>query len=84
MDMQLHKLEFEIKLQKLTKELQELKSVSSAGRSSDPAMYHSPLERAISQACREGQDISDLLAFPVFEIIDQQNIDNIIPWSSKR
>ena len=66
MDMQLHKLEFEIKLQKLTNELQELKKiVSSTGRSSDPEMHQSPLERSVSQAHREGQDISDLLAFPV-------------------
>ena len=35
MDMQPSKLEFEIKLQKLTNELQELKKVSSIGKSSD-------------------------------------------------
>ena len=46
MDMQLHKLEFEIKLQKLTNELQELKRVSSAGRSSGPEMHQSPLEKS--------------------------------------
>jgi hypothetical protein len=34
-DMQVDKLEFEIKLQKLTNELQELKKVSSIGKSSD-------------------------------------------------
>ena len=41
MEMQLHKLEFEIKLQKLTNELQELKRESSAVRSSEPEMHHS-------------------------------------------
>ena len=34
-DMQLQRLEFEIKLQKLTNEFQELKSVSSIGKNND-------------------------------------------------
>ena len=36
-------------------------------------MYQSPLERAVSQVPGKEQDTSDLLAFPVVEIIDQQN-----------
>ena len=35
MDMQVHKLELEIKLQKLTNEIQDLTKVSSAGKSRD-------------------------------------------------
>lgn len=31
------------------------------------------LERAVSQAHGEGQDTSDLLAFPVLDIRDQEN-----------
>ena len=73
MDMQLSKLEFEIKLQKLTNELWELKKVSNTGKNSYSEMYQSLLERAVSQAHGKGQDMSDVLAFPVVEIIDQQN-----------
>jgi hypothetical protein len=76
MDMQLSKLEFEIKLQILTNELWELKKkkkVSITGKNSYSEMYQSPLERAVSQAHGKGQDTSDVLAFPVVEIIDQQN-----------
>ena len=36
-------------------------------------MYQSPLERAVCQARGEGQDTSEVLAFPGVEIIDQQN-----------
>jgi hypothetical protein len=36
-------------------------------------MYQSPLERAVSQARGKGQDTSDMLAFPIVEIIDQQD-----------
>ena len=36
-------------------------------------MYQSPIERAVSQARGKGQDTSDVLDFPVVEIIDQQN-----------
>jgi hypothetical protein len=73
MDMQLSKLEFEIKLQKLTNEFRELKKVSNTGKNSYSEMYQLSLERAVSQACGKGQDMSDVLAFPVVEIIDQQN-----------
>ena len=73
MDMQLSKLQFEIKLQKLTNELQELKQVTNTGKKSCSEMYQSPLERAMSQASGKGQDTSDMLALPVVEIIDQQN-----------
>ena len=57
--MQVYKLELEIKLQKLTNELQELKSVSSAGKSNDSEICQLQLERAVNQAGREWQDISD-------------------------
>uniref|UniRef100_UPI00402B82DD LOW QUALITY PROTEIN: endogenous retrovirus group K member 10 Gag polyprotein-like n=1 Tax=Arvicanthis niloticus TaxID=61156 RepID=UPI00402B82DD len=73
MDMKVHKLEMEIKLQKLTNELQELKCLSGAKRSDDSEMRQSPLERAVNQAHRDGQDTSDVLAFPVADLIDQQN-----------
>ena len=56
MDMQLSKLEFEIKLQKLTNELQELKKkkkVSSTGKNSYSEIYQSPLERAVKSGYRE-------------------------------
>ena len=36
-------------------------------------MYQSPLERAVSQTRGKGQDTSDMLAFPIVEIIDQQD-----------
>ena len=73
MDMQVNKLELEIKLQKLTNELQELKKVSSTGKNSYSEIYQSPVKRAVSQALRKGQDTSDIVAFPIVEIIDQQN-----------
>ena len=73
MDMQLSKLEFEIKLQKLTNELRELKRMSDTGRSNSSEMYQAPLGRAVSQAHGRGQNTSDVLAFPVVEIMDQQN-----------
>jgi hypothetical protein len=73
MDMQLSKLEFEIKSQKLTNELRELKRMSDTGKNNSSEMYQAPLERAVSQACGRGQDTSDVLAFPVVEIMDQQN-----------
>ena len=73
MDMQPSKLEFEIKLQKLTNELRELKRVSDTGKSNSSEMYQAPLERAMSQACERRQDTSDVLAFSVVEIMDQQN-----------
>jgi hypothetical protein len=73
MDMQLSKLEFETKLKKLTNELQELKRVPSTGKNSYSEIYQSPVKRAVSQALRKGQDTSDIVAFPIVEIIDQQN-----------
>jgi hypothetical protein len=73
MDTQLSKLEFEIKLQKLTTELRELKRMSDTEKSNASEMYQVPLERAVSQAQGMGQDTSDVLAFSVVEIMDQQN-----------
>jgi hypothetical protein len=85
MDMQLSKLEFEIKLQKLTNEPWELKRLSDTGKNNSSEMYQSPLERAVRQAGGEGQDSSEVLAFPVVEIIDQQNkeSDNTRLWISR-
>ena len=73
---------FEIKLQKLTNELQELKRVSSIRENNDLEMCQLLLERAVSQAHGEGQDMSDLLAFPVLET-RRIGLDNIRHWSSK-
>lgn len=56
MDMQLSKLEFEIKLQKLTNELRELKKVSDTGKNNSSEMYQVPLERAVGQARGKEQD----------------------------
>jgi hypothetical protein len=70
--MQVSKLEFKIKLQKLTDELQELKIVSNT-ENSYSEMYPSLLETAVSQARGKGQDTSDVLAFPIIEIINQQD-----------
>jgi hypothetical protein len=72
MDMQLGKLEFEIKLQTLTNELQDLKKMSNTGKNSYSKIYQSLLERAVSQANGKGQDTSVVLAFTVAEVIDQQ------------
>ena len=47
--------------------------MSNTGKVSYSEMYQSPLERAVSQAHGKRQDTSDVLAFPVVEIIDQQN-----------
>jgi hypothetical protein len=77
-NMQLSKLEFEVRLQKLTNELRELKRVSDAGRSNSSEMYLVPLGRAMSQACGRRQDTSDVLAFPVVEVIDQQDTSSDI------
>jgi hypothetical protein len=73
MDMQVLKLELKNKLQKLTNELQGLKKVSNAGKSSDSEIYQSPQEKAVNQAGRKEQDTSDMLAFPEVKIIDQQS-----------
>ena len=45
MDMQLSKLEFEIKMQKLTNELLELKRMSDTGKNNSSEMYQALLER---------------------------------------
>lgn len=73
MDMQLSKLEFEIKMQKLTNELRKLKTVSSTEKNSYSETYQSLLKRAVSQALGKGQDTSEVPAFPILEVIDQQN-----------
>ena len=72
-DTQLSKLEFEVRLQKLTNQLHERKRMSYTGRSNSSEMYQAPLGRAVSQAHGRGQNTSDLLAFPVMEVIDQQD-----------
>ena len=72
-DTRLSKLEFEIRLQKLTNELRELKRMSKAGKSNSSEIYQVQLERAVSQACGRGQNTSDMLAFPVVEVVDQQD-----------
>ena len=72
-DTQLSKLEFEVRLQKLTNELRELKRMSDTGRSNSSEMYQVPLGRAVSQAHGRGQNTSDVLAFPVIKSIDQQD-----------
>ena len=47
--------------------------MSSTGKSSDSEIHQSLLERAVSQALGKGQDTTNMLAFPIVEIIDQQN-----------
>ena len=47
--------------------------MSDTGKYNSFEMYQSPIERAVRQAHGEGQDTSEVLAFPVVEIIDQQN-----------
>ena len=49
-DTRLSKLEFEIRLQKLTNELQELKKMSEAERSNSSEVHQVLLERAVRQA----------------------------------
>jgi hypothetical protein len=68
-DKQLSKLEFEVRLQNLTDELLELKRMSDAERSNSSEIHQVALRRAVSQACGRGQDTSDVLAFPVIEVI---------------
>ena len=87
MDLQLSKLEFEIKLQKLTNEFWELKKVSDTGKNNSSEMYQSLLEELWVRFMGKEkiQDTSDILAFPVVEIIDQQNkeSDNTRLWISR-
>jgi hypothetical protein len=73
--MRLSKLEFEIKLQRLTNELRELKKMSEAEKSNcnSSEVHQVPLERAVSQARGRGQNMSNTLAFPVVEVVDQQD-----------
>jgi hypothetical protein len=47
--------------------------MSDTGRSNSSEMYQAPLGRAVSQAHGRGQNTSDVLAFPVVEVIDQQD-----------
>jgi hypothetical protein len=47
--------------------------MSDRGRSNSSEIYQAPLGRAVSQACGRGQDTSGVLAFPVVEVIDQQD-----------
>ena len=72
-DTQLSKLEFEVRLQKLTNELRELKRMSDTRRSNSSEMYQVPLGRAVSQAHGRGQNMSHILAFHVVKLIDQQD-----------
>ena len=72
-DTQLSKLEFEVRLQKLTNQLHERKRMSYTGRSNSSEMYQAPLGRAVSQAHGRGQNTSDVLAFPVIKSIDQED-----------
>lgn len=76
MDMQLSKLEFEIKLQKLTNELQELKKKKVKYRE-EQLFWDIPItaRKSCESGSRERTEYiwCAMLAFPVVEIIDQQN-----------
>ena len=67
----------------MTNELQELEKVSSAGKSSNSEICQSALKRAVSQARGKGQDTSDVLAFLVVEIIDQQD-NRVRPYQTSQ
>jgi hypothetical protein len=85
--MGVNKLEFEIKLLKLTNVLQELKKKkreSSLGKSSDSEIHQSPIERANSQALRKEQDISDVLVFSIVKIFAHDMHSLISGYSPKR
>ena len=47
--------------------------MSDTGKSSSSEMYQLLLERAVSQAHGKGQNMSNMLAFPVVEVVDQQD-----------
>jgi hypothetical protein len=47
--------------------------MSDTERSNSSEMYQAPLKRAVSQARGRGQDTCDVLAFPVIEVIAQQD-----------
>ena len=68
-DTGLSKLEFEIRLQRLTNELRELKKMSEAERSNSSEVHQVLLERAVSQARGRGQNTSNTLAFPVVKVV---------------
>ena len=72
-DTRLSELEFEIKLQRLTNELRELKKMSEAEKSNSSVVHQVPLEKVVSQARGKGQNMSNTLAFPVVEVVDQQD-----------
>lgn len=72
-DTRLSELEFEIKLQRLTNELRELKKMSEAEKSNSSVVHQVPLEKVVSQARGKGQNMSNTLAFPVVKVVDQQD-----------
>ena len=47
--------------------------MSEAGMSNSSEVHQVPLERPVSQARGRGQNMSDMLAFPVVEVVDQQD-----------
>jgi hypothetical protein len=47
--------------------------MSEAERSNSSEVHQGPLERAVSQARGRGQNTSNTLAFPVVEVVDQQD-----------
>jgi hypothetical protein len=47
--------------------------MSEAEKSNSSKVHQVPLERAVSQARRRGQNTSNTLAFPVVEVVDQQD-----------
>ena len=59
--------------------------MSEAEKSNSSVVHQVPLKKVVSQARGKGQDTSDVLAFLVVEIIDQQNkeSDNTRLWISR-
>jgi hypothetical protein len=47
--------------------------MSEVGKSNSSEDHQVLLERAVSQAHGKGQNTSDMLAFPVVEVVDQQD-----------
>jgi hypothetical protein len=47
--------------------------MSEAGKSNSSEVYQVLLERALSQAPGRGQNMSGMLAFPVVEVVNQQD-----------
>jgi hypothetical protein len=47
--------------------------MSEGGKSNSSEVHQVPLERAVSQGRGRGQNMSDMLAFPVVEVVDQQD-----------